>query len=246
MRYHLGCGAQHLEGYTNIDLQESSATDLVMDLTLPSLPTDEPVDAVFSHAFFEHLRRDQRVPHLKALQQSLSENGFVCYIGLPDFRRVAELYLSGGPGVIGPHFDLFNVYRYTHGDPEMSSGEGWEAQLHKSLFDVPEVGRLLRDAGYASYVVFRYVFPGVPDAADLALGFYAVSQRVSETDLQQAARDFLSQFDGRFVQVATIQFDDGRSRDPTVARLLSVPQRRLVQRVAYGIASILARNTHPA
>jgi predicted SAM-dependent methyltransferase len=246
MRYHLGCGAQRLEGYTNIDLQETAATDLVMDLTLPSLPTTEPVDTVFSHAFFEHLRRDQRVPHLKVLKRALVEDGFVCYMGLPDFRRVAELYLARGPGVIGPVFDLFNVYRYTHGDPEMSSAEGWEAQLHKSLFDVPEVARLLRDAGYPSYVVFRYVFPGEPAAADLALGFYAVARRIPQVDLQRAAREFLSEFDGRFLQAATIRFDDGLSRNPTVARLLSVPQRRLVQRMAYGVASILARNTHPA
>jgi predicted SAM-dependent methyltransferase len=246
MRYHLGCGEQRLDGYTNVDLQETAATDLVMDLTRPSLPTSEPSEAVFSNAFFEHLRRDQRAPHLKAVLETLRDDGFVCYLGLPDFRRVAELYLAGGPGIVGPNFDLFNVYRYTHGDPEMASADGWEAQLHKSLFDVPEVGRLLRDAGYASYVVFRYVFPDEPEAADLSLGFYALSQKVPQQEVERAARDFLAEFDGRFLQVATVRFDDGRSRSPAVARILSVPPRRLVQRLSYGIASILARNTHPA
>jgi predicted SAM-dependent methyltransferase len=246
MRFHLGCGEQRLAGYTNVDLQPTAATDLVMDLTRPSLSADEPIEAVFSNAFFEHLRRDQRAPHLRAVRQAVSEQSFICYLGLPDFRRVAELYLAGGPGIVGPHFDLFNVYRYTHGDPEMSSDEGWEAQLHKSLFDVPEVGRLLRDAGWASYVVFRYVFPGEPAGADLSLGFYAVTRKATAPELQQRARDFLSEFDGRFLQVDTIRFDDGVSRTPAVARALSVPQRRLVQRVAYGIAAILARNTHPA
>jgi hypothetical protein len=146
---------QRLDGYTNVDLQETAATDLVMDLTRPSLPAGEPAEGRFSKAFFEHLRRDQRAPHLKAALETFRDDGFVCYLGLPDFRRVAELYLAGSPGIVGPHFDLFNVYRYTHGDPEMASPDGWEAQLHKSLVDVQEVGRLLRDAGYASYVVFR-------------------------------------------------------------------------------------------
>lgn len=246
MRFHLGCGEQRLDAYTNVDLQPTAATDLVMDLTRPSFPTAEPVEAVFSNAFFEHLRRDQRTPHLKAIRGAISDDGFICYLGLPDFRRVAELYLAGGPGIVGPHFDLFNVYRYTHGDPEMSSPEGWQAQLHKSLFDVPEVGRLLRDSGWPSYVVFRYVFPGEPDAADLSLGFYAVPRKVVTTELEAAARHFLAEFDGRYLQTGTVRFDDGRSGSPMVARALSVPQRRMVQRAAYGVASILARNTHPA
>lgn len=246
MRYHLGCGEQRLDGYTNVDLQPTAATDLVMDLTEPSLPVSEPVEAVFSNAFFEHLRRDQRAPHLRAVRKTMADDGFICYLGLPDFRRVAELYLAGGPGIVGPHFDLFNVYRYTHGDPEMSSGEGWVAQLHKSLFDVPEIGRLLRDAGWASYCVFRYVFPGEPAEADLSLGFYAVPRKMSEAELRRRARAFLAEFDGRFLQAHTIRFDDGLSRAPAVARALSMPQRRLVQRAAYGIAAILARNTHPA
>jgi len=246
MRYHLGCGDQRLEGWVNVDIRKTSAADLVMDLNTLTFPDPERIDAFFSHAFFEHLRRDSRVPHLKALLHSLSPEGFVCFLGLPDFRRVAELYLAGGPGVIGPHFDLFNVYRYTHGDPEMSPEEGWEAQLHKSLFDVPEIGRLLRDAGYASYVVFRYVYPGDPPAIDLSLGFYATPRNVPEQELQRTAREFLAEFDGRFLQSATIAFEDGRSRPRAVARVASLPQKKLLQRGAYGVASILARNRHPA
>lgn len=241
MRFHLGCGDQRRDGYTNADLQPSAAADLVMDLTRPSLPVSEPVEAVFSNAFFEHLRRDQRTPHLKAVLRTMSDDGFICCHGLRDFRRVAELYLAGGPGIVCPHFDLFNVYRYTHGNPEMSSHEGWEAQLHKSLFDVPEVGRLLRDAGWASHGIFQDVFPGEP-----ALGFYAVPWRVDEAELQRRARDFLVEFDGRFLQADAILFDDGLSRRTAVARALSLPQRRLVQTAAYDIAAILARNTHPA
>lgn len=244
MRFHLG-GEQRRDGYTNVDLQPTATTDLVMHLTRPSLPVSEPVEAVFSNAFFEHLRRDQRAPHLKAVLRTMSDDGFICYLGLPDLRSVAELYLAGGPGIVGLHFDLFNVYRYTHGDPEMSSYEGWEAQLRKSLFDVPEVGRLLGDAGCASYSIFRYVFPGEPAAADLSLGFYAVPRRVDEAELQRRACDFLVEFDGRLVQADTILFDDGLSRRPAVARALSLSPRHLVQRAACGIAAILARNTHP-
>ena len=244
MRYHLGCGEQRLDGCMNVDLQSTAATDLMTDLTAPSFA--ERADAVFSNAFFEHLRRSARVPHLASVLRGLAPEGFACYLGLPDFRRVAELYLAGGPGIVGPHFDLFNAYRYTHGDPEMFPASGWEAQLHKSLFDVPEVGRLLRDAGYASYVVFRYAFPGEPEAADLSLGFFAVGRRVPEPNLERTARAFLAEFDGRFLDLSTLRSEDGRSRSQVVARVRSLPQRTLFQRAAYGLAAALAKNTHPA
>lgn len=245
MLYHMGCGAQRLEGYVNADLHPTAATDVVLDLTSPRFPANVAVDGVFSHAFFEHLRRTARAPHLRALRDALEPEGFVCYLGLPDFRRIAELYLAGGPGVVGPHFDLFNVYRYTHGDPEMNPDESWEAQLHKSLFDVNEIGLLLRDAGFPSYVVFRYVFPGDADATDLTLGFYASRSEIAQAELQAAARGFLEQFDGRFIRLETMVFEDGRSRSRAFAGVTSMPPRRLARRLAYVAAARLARNTHP-
>jgi hypothetical protein len=123
MRYHMGCGEQRLAGYVNVDLQETSATDLLMDLSASQLAELGPADVVFRNAFFEHLRRSTRVPHLRAVREALTEEGFVCYLGFPDFARVAQLYLDHGPGAVGPVFDLFNVYRYTHGDPEMASSD---------------------------------------------------------------------------------------------------------------------------
>jgi predicted SAM-dependent methyltransferase len=245
MRYHMGCGEQRIDGYVGVDIRKTGAADLVADLNRPQLPEGQLADVFFSHAFFEHLRRDSRVPHLKALRAGLAPDGVACYIGLPDFRRVAELYLSGGPGVVGPTFDLYHVYRYTHGDPEHRA-DWWEAQLHKSLFDVDEVGRLLRDAGYASYVTFRYAFPNEPDELDLSLGFYAVTSCRPTEELERECREFLRDFDGRFLRFETLRFEDGRARPAVVAQAASAPPRKLAQRVAYGVAARLARNTHPA
>lgn len=243
-RYHLGCGNQRLDGYINVDLVQTPATDLVADLSRLKLP--EPGEAFFSNAFFEHLRRDARIPHLRTLRQAGTDAAFACYIGLPDFGRIAELYLQRAAGAVGPVFDLYNVYRYTHGDPEQNPEEGWEPQLHKSLFDGNEVGRLLRDAGWSSYIVFRYVFPGEARELDLNLGFYATSRQRSIDALQEDCRGFLAEFDGRFVTLETLRFEDGRSRPATLARVAAGPQRRPVKRVAYAVAAVLARNTHPA
>jgi hypothetical protein len=74
------------------------------------------VSLAFSNAFFEHLYRDQRLPHLRRSRESLQPDGACCYMGIPYVRNIATFYLEGGPGIIGPRFDLYEVYRYTHGD----------------------------------------------------------------------------------------------------------------------------------
>jgi predicted SAM-dependent methyltransferase len=229
-----------LEGFVNVDIQPTDASDLVLDLnTLADLP-GESADGFFSHAFFEHLYRDSRVSHLRAARERVGPEGLVCYLGLPDFARVAELYLSRAHGVEGPIFDLHNVYRYTHGHPEMG-GTDWLAQLHKSLFDVGELDRMLTDAGFPSYVIFRYVFPDDRGHHDLSLGFYATPTRRPTTQLEEAARSFLRQFDGRFLDLSTLSFDAVKSRSAPVARAISGSPATVIRRLAYRAACRLAQ-----
>jgi hypothetical protein len=209
-----------------------------VDLSRPELDTAE---ACFSSAFFEHLRRSDRVVHLRMVREALAPDGFVCYLGMPDFRAIARLYLEQGPGIVGPVFDLHNVYRYTHGDPEgvVDTPEEYFAQLHKSLFDGEEIQRLLGDAGFPSYVVFSYIFPG--ESEPVSLGFYATKQPVEVQELRARARRFLAQFDRRFVESDSIKFTDGISRPAWRARLEGSRPRQVARRVAWVLAVRLAR-----
>ena len=116
LRIHLGCGDDRLPGFVNIDSRPTAAVDVAMDLSLPRL-ADGSVSFAFSNAFFEHLYRSSRGPHLRRIRQALAPDGACCYMGIPYFPNIARLYVERGPGTAGPVFDLFNVYRYTHGDP---------------------------------------------------------------------------------------------------------------------------------
>lgn len=165
--FHLGCGDDRINGRVNIDVRATSATDIVADLNRPRLGSAR---SVVSHAFFEHLYRNDRLPHLKAIREALTPDGWLLYLGLPDFHEVARLYLEGAPGVVSSRFDLYDVYRFTHGDPEHVEG-WWLAQLHKSLFDHEEVQALLRDAGFGSWILANYAYKSEPHAINLA--FYA-------------------------------------------------------------------------
>lgn len=200
---HLGCGDHRLGGRVNIDVRPTSATDVVTDLNRPRIRSAR---SVVSHAFFEHLYLNDRLPHLRAIREALTPDGWVLYLGLPDFQEIARLYLEGAPGLLGARFDLYHVYRYTHGDPEHVRG-WWLEQLHKSLFDRQELDGLLREAGFGSWVIANYAFQSEPYALNLA--FYARrDDRASET----LARDALREFEGQ-VAIGSLRWAQAGDRD---------------------------------
>ena len=173
-----------------------------MDLNVPRLAPSS-VALAFSNAFFEHLYRQQRLPHLRRIRESLEDAGVCCYIGVPYFRNIARFYLERAPGTLGPVFDLYNVYRYTHGDPEHQP-QWWLGQLHKSLFDEEELAILLNDAGFPSYVMFCYGYPGDDHELPVTMGFYATAAAVPIEQQRRACLRFLERFAGTRIRLDTL------------------------------------------
>lgn len=159
LQLHIGCGDKHYEWMLNCDYRQTNAADLATDCGDLSIFPDRTVNLVFSHAFFEHLYLTQHVPLLSDCQRILADNGTLCFIGIPDFKEIARAYLTQAPGLTGETFDLFHVYRYTHGSPEIADG-WWLEQLHKALFDQAYVHRLMNEVGFERWVIFSYCFPG--------------------------------------------------------------------------------------
>jgi predicted SAM-dependent methyltransferase len=193
LRINLGCGDRGCPGFVNVDRRHTSATDVTMDLSRPRF-TPGSVRVCFSHAFLEHLLRNDRLPHLRAIHEALEPGGVVCYLGIPDFANIARFYLGRRPGIVGPVFDLFNVYRYTHGDPE---SVGWYmAQLHKSLFDYGEVVGLLTAAGFRHFVVVSYCFG--TEKLPVNLGFFAVMGELEQgRDIYRECLTFMGEHAGQ-------------------------------------------------
>ena len=204
LRVHLGCGDDRLPGYVNIDYRPTGAVDVAMDLSLPRF-AEGSVAFAFSNAFFEHLYRPARGPHLKQIRRALAPNGACCYMGLPYFPNIARLYLERGPGTASAVFDLYNVYRYTHGDPE-GQAAWWLGQLHKSLFDEDEIAALLAPSGFESYVMFCYGYPGDVNEVPVTMGFYATCESLARDDLRQQCLSFLGQFADSRIRLATLEW----------------------------------------
>ena len=105
-------------------------------------------------------------------------------LGIPDFRTIAKLYLDGAPGIASERFGLFEVYRYSHGVPECFTFCNWPKwqtnrktniapkgrlpQLHKSLFDAPNLLALFEQVGLKAKV-FNYAFPGESHTLNLGV-----------------------------------------------------------------------------
>jgi len=159
IKIHLGCGNEDIPDFLNVDVRSTPATDLVLDCsTLDGIPQGV-AKVVFCNAFVEHLYRKQLPVFLRELKRVLSADGYAVLLGIPDFETVARSYIQGERGFISERFDLYEVYRYTHGDPE-SQPSWWLEQLHKNLFDHWSLSQQLADAGFVKYSVFRYYFPG--------------------------------------------------------------------------------------
>jgi predicted SAM-dependent methyltransferase len=206
IRVHLGCGDERKEGFKNIDIRATRATDYVLDLNHLKWFKSGSVSCFYSHAFFEHLYRKQRNAHLKNVYSALAPTGVCCYIGLPYFPNIARYYLERAAGIVGERFDLFNVYRYTHGDPE-HAGRSWLIQLHKSLFDEHELSELLASSGFDSYVLFTYCCVG-EERWHVNIGFYASKANRDKNELKEECTNFLNQMASNKVLLHTVRFLD--------------------------------------
>lgn len=204
LRVHLGCGDDRLAGFLNIDYRPTPATDVVMDLNLPQF-APASVSLAFSNAFFEHIFRNSRLPHLQRIRDSLEERGACCYIGIPYFRNIARFYVERAPGTAGPVFDLYNVYRYTHGDPEQVPS-WWIGQMHKSLFDEDELRLLLQNSGFSSYVVFCYAYPGDVNEMPVNMGFFSKCINIPSENLRDECLMFLRRFEGTRIRLNTLEW----------------------------------------
>jgi predicted SAM-dependent methyltransferase len=98
IRLHLGCGPNHLDGWTNIDLV-STGSDLPWDLSRGNPFPDDSVAAVFHEHLMEHLPLPAAIPFLRECRRVLRPGG-VLRVGVPDFGRYARDY-AGERKLIG-------------------------------------------------------------------------------------------------------------------------------------------------
>ncbi len=180
LKLHLGCGNQLLDGYINIDLYNPKA-ELTLDIEDLSYFDDNSVSEIFMNAVFEHLYVFQQIPCLLEWKRVLKPNGVLRIESIPDFDIYAKAYFDGAPGNVHETFDLFEVYRYTHGDYTEENKIG---QMHKDIFNKEKVRRLLEEAGFEIIEIKNVTWGNEP--LPYNINVKAVKRQQTPTDIEKA------------------------------------------------------------
>lgn len=115
MKYHLGCGSQYFEGYTNVDYPQDDhnvnhdiKADVYTNILLMKL---EPCDEIRSHHFFEHFNFYDTFVLLYNWTNALKVGGTLT-IDVPDLEALCQAYL------VASSTNKFLVKRYLFGSHE--------------------------------------------------------------------------------------------------------------------------------
>jgi len=111
---------------------------------------------------FEHFYRYQQDDFLKECYRILVDKGRLAMKNIPDFDLIADAYLGKKQGNISPIFDLYEVYRLTHGAPEPRNSPH---QLHKDIFTKGSVRELLERNKFKIQEMRDTIFRGENTAA---------------------------------------------------------------------------------
>jgi hypothetical protein len=241
VKLNVGADTTRLPGFINVDIRSLGKDVRRGHASNLKFAPDHSVSVLFTHAVFEHVFVAQRLRALREWKRVTAPDGVIVCLGLPDFETIARLYLDGATGIVGDRFDLFNVYRYTHGDPDGevtrwrrwdpalhpdSAPSGYVPQLHKGLFDQSHLAGLLRSADIRAEM-FRYAYPNEVHA--LSLGFVARGdgEYIEVVDGLAALPDI-----GRFVNVDSIQVLSNETvGDEMTDRVIRLDARTLKRRL---------------
>jgi SAM-dependent methyltransferase len=130
LRLHLGCGGKHFDGYLNVDLWITDATDVISDIT--SLPwPDNAASIIESYHVIEHISHKKIRNTLKDWHRVLKPGGKLI-LECPHFDKAVREYLSGNES------RLLNIF----------GRQRSEGDAHLYGFNPERLMRLLEEVGF--------------------------------------------------------------------------------------------------
>ena len=169
IKLHLCCGGNKYPGYINVDIVPLEGTDAIMKIPqdLFSVSSDTASEILMENGF-EHFYRYEQDDFLKECYRILIKGGRLIMRGIPDFDLITDAYLNKKQGNLSAAFDLYEVYRMTHGEPTPKNSPH---QLHKDIFTKRSVKELLKRHKFNIEEMQDKVFPG----ENTAIGFNVIA-----------------------------------------------------------------------
>ena len=127
---HLGCGWKHFDGYVNIDLWITDATDIICDITDLPWP-DNSADIIESYHVIEHISHTKIKKTITEWYRVLKPGGKLV-LECPNFDIAVREYLAGNED------RLINIF-----GQQRTSGD-----IHLYGFNPPRLKRLIEEVGF--------------------------------------------------------------------------------------------------
>jgi len=174
VKFHIGCGDKRLQGYVNIDIIPTEGSDVIMDIPkeLHLIPSDIASE-IRLESVFEHFYNYEQHMVLQHFHRILKKEGSLVIKWLPDFDAIIKNYLKKEAGIIGKEFDLFNVYRLTHGDPTAKNSP---YQLHKDIFTKDSIKHLLEEHSFYVKKLENEAFSNSGEKTAISINIIAVKK----------------------------------------------------------------------
>lgn len=132
LRLHLGCGNRRQDGFVNVDLHLSHATDYVADIKNLPCPSAS-VERIECYHVIEHIPHREVAKYVDEWHRLLEPEGKLV-VECPDFDRAVEEYLAGNEE------RLFNIY----------GRQRFPGDTHRYGYNSARLKMLLEEAGFSS------------------------------------------------------------------------------------------------
>ena len=142
MKLHLGCGNKKINGFVNIDIQPTSAVDIVSDIVnLPYKPNT--IELIYACNVLEHFGRNNNLDFFRQTSwinvieywYSLLKPGGSLYISVPNFEAICLEYLQNKK-----ISDIIGV---------TLCGQKNNEDLHGMIFDFNTISTKLKEIGFS-------------------------------------------------------------------------------------------------
>lgn len=147
MRLHLGCGANFIEGFVNVDVEPQDSRVVQSDIrNLDSVAEDESVAEIYACHVLEHVPRADVPQVLSHWRRKLCPGGLL-RLSVPDFEYLVSDYIQAKQQGQRWWTDR-NIL------PPLFGGQDYATNFHYNAFDFEYLSTLLVEAGFAD--VRRY------------------------------------------------------------------------------------------
>lgn len=138
MKLNMGCGETKLDGFINIDVNESSKPDLVHDIRKKVFPYEsESVDAIYAIHFIEHVERFYWDGMFQEFRRVLKSGGDLV-LAYPEFEVVAKYFIENYLG----QRNFWEAVLYGR--------QAYPGDYHVTAVTTSRVTNILRNLGFAN------------------------------------------------------------------------------------------------